>query len=223
MVQSTAKYSAFYRFDDCRGAYFCQNPAALTRVETLWNSTLPKDNGHCAILSVQSDKKDTIKAKMNTKKDNKPIKKAKAGRKKIELDFKEVERLFGLGLSEKQVAQALNPPISWLTLHRNKKRSVNFVKAMERGKSKAMMTVANALYESATKPDNPSVNAQIFWLKSRGENGQWKDEDAQIKVDLNLNNILKDARERLESVPNTPQTIEGDFKNLEDKEIEEND
>jgi len=160
---------------------------------------------------------------MDTKKDNKPIKKAKVGRKKIELDFKEVERLFGLGLSEKQVAQALNPPISWLTLHRNKKRSVNFVKAMERGKSKAMMTVANALYESATKPDNPSVNAQIFWLKSRGENGQWKDEDAQIKVDLNLNNILKDARERLESVPNTPQTIEGDFKNLEDKEIEDND
>tara|TARA_B100000242_G_C42967424_1_gene448824 strand:+ start:448 stop:888 length:441 start_codon:yes stop_codon:yes gene_type:complete len=139
--------------------------------------------------------------------------KQKTGRKRIDIDLKEVERLAGLGLSERQIADNLG--VSWITLHRNKKRSDSFVSSLERGRSKAIGEVASALFRSATKED-PNIHAVQFYLKNRGEQGQWQDKDLSLQVDLNLNNILKEARERI-SDPGTTPTIEGSYKELKDK------
>ena len=71
------------------------------------------------------------------------------------------------------------------------------------------------MFRSATKED-PNIHAVQFYLKNRGEQGQWQDKDLSLQVDLNLNNILKEARERLND-PETTPTIEGSYKELKDK------
>ena len=122
----------------------------------------------------------------------------KGGRKRLNIDLDEVERLAGLGLSEKQIADNLG--VSWHTLHRNKLRSASFASRIEAGKSKAISEVANSLFRSATKED-PNIHAVKFFLSNRGEQGQWAEKDLSLNVDLNLNTVLKDARARIIDLP----------------------
>lgn len=122
----------------------------------------------------------------------------KGGRKRLNIDLDEVERLAGLGLSEKQIADNLG--VSWHTLHRNKLRSASFASRMEAGRSKAISAVANSLFRSATKED-PNIHAVKFFLSNRGEQGQWAEKDLSLNVDLNLGSVLKDARARVIDLP----------------------
>ena len=141
-----------------------------------------------------------------TDKDKKEPK--KAGRKAISIDLDEVRRLGGLGLSERQISAQLG--VSWITLHRNKKRSVNFVTALEEGKAEAISKVANSLYKNAV--ENNNIEAQKFFLKARDKEN-WQDQEPLIGVELNLNNILKDARSRIgDTIPTLERTE--DQKNL---------
>ena len=122
----------------------------------------------------------------------------KGGRKRLNIDLDEVERLAGLGLSEKQIADNLG--VSWHTLHRNKLRSASFASRMEAGRSKALSAVANSLFRSATKED-PNIHAVKFFLSNRGEQGQWAQKDLSLNVDLNLRSGIKDARARIIDLP----------------------
>ena len=59
----------------------------------------------------------------------------KVGRKRIELDYAEVERLAARGLGSTQIARALG--VSWSTIQRNRKRSAEFDDIIKRGKVRA--------------------------------------------------------------------------------------
>lgn len=85
-----------------------------------------------------------------------------AGRKRIAINLRKVERLGGLGLSERQICDALG--ISDETLRRRKIDSVDFVAALKRGKARACGNVANWLYEQCRQGN---TTAQIWWEKTR--------------------------------------------------------
>jgi hypothetical protein len=85
-----------------------------------------------------------------------------AGRKRIELDLKEIERLAGLGLSEEEICSCIG--ITTRTLLRRKVESVAFVEAIKNGKANANRAVANKLYELCMQ-GNPT--AIIWWEKTR--------------------------------------------------------
>jgi hypothetical protein len=89
------------------------------------------------------------------------------GRKKIEIDLVEVEKLAAIGLNEQQVADSLG--ISVPTLERRKKESEDFVSALKRGKAKGIAQVANNLFQQSK---SGNVSAGIFYMKNRAG---WKD------------------------------------------------
>ena len=123
----------------------------------------------------------------------------KPGRKPIELDLAEVERLASRGLGPTQIARALG--VSWDTLNRNRKRSAEFADIIERGKVRGIQMVSDALLDSATAG---SVPAQIFYLKNRdGDN--WKDRtDIAVATKVSISAALDAARAR--AVPNADPT-----------------
>ena len=80
---------------------------------------------------------------------------------------------------------------------------------MAEGRASALAEISNSLYSSAK---NGSVQAQQFFLKNMGEEGQWSDKEEQLKVEFNLSNILEDAKARvvLANDRQTNKTIEGE-------------
>lgn len=83
-------------------------------------------------------------------------------RKKLEFDIKEVEVLSGRGLTNIEICQALG--ICQSTLYSRRRESEEFAAALERGKAKAHIVIANALFESAK---DGNVTAAIWLEKSR--------------------------------------------------------
>jgi len=84
------------------------------------------------------------------------------GRKKIEIDLGQVEKLAAIGLNEQQVADSLG--ISVDTLGNRKKESSDFSDALKRGKAKGITQIANNLFEQSK---NGNVSAGIFFMKNR--------------------------------------------------------
>jgi hypothetical protein len=84
------------------------------------------------------------------------------GRKKIDIDIKEVERLAGLGLTQEEIALSLG--ISERTLYLNKAQNAEFADAIKRGQTRANTEVANVLYQEALKGN---MTAVIWWDKTR--------------------------------------------------------
>lgn len=84
------------------------------------------------------------------------------GRKKIELDLGEVERLAGLGLSEEQIGQALG--VSQATITRRKQDTDDFADAIKKGRAAGIAHVTNQLREQI---DNGNVTATLFFLKCK--------------------------------------------------------
>jgi len=123
------------------------------------------------------------------KKDNKSLK--KGGRKKIVLDLQQVENLASRGLGTTQIARAMG--VSWNTIDRNRKRSVDFEDAIKRGKAKGLAQVTNSLFTSAT---DGNVTAQIFYLKNQDAK-TWKDRVENVHATINLNDVLSGAKERI--------------------------
>ena len=121
--------------------------------------------------------------------------KQKTGRKRITFtdeDYLNITKWAGLGLSETQIADNLGVGISTIT--RNKNRNERFEQALKSGKSKAIKEVSNALFNNAVYENN--TTAQIFFLKNRGESGQWTDK-ATVEHNLDLKSILTNAKDRL--------------------------
>jgi len=123
------------------------------------------------------------------KKDNKSLK--KGGRKKIVLDLEQVKNLASRGLGTTQIARAMG--VSWNTIDRNRKRSVDFEDAIKRGKAKGLAQVTNSLFTSAT---DGNVTAQIFYLKNQDAK-TWKDRVENVHATINLNDVLSGAKDRL--------------------------
>jgi len=129
-------------------------------------------------------------------------KKGKPGRKKItftEEQLLEAERLAGLGFSEEALCKAVFG-CSVTTLQRRKKEFANIEQYIRRGKLKSIEEVSAALFDSATGRNgrDPSVSAQIFFLKNKGKEAgnPWADIQ-QVENSINLSNVLENANTRI--------------------------
>lgn len=88
--------------------------------------------------------------------------KGKPGRKKIEIDLAQVEKLAAIGLNEQQVADSLGICVD--TLAARKRDSSSFSEALKRGKAKGVAKISNALFEQGM---NGQTAAAIFFMKNR--------------------------------------------------------
>ena len=129
-------------------------------------------------------------------------KRKKPGPKKImftEEQLQEAQRLAGLGFSEEAICQAClgcSPD----TLLRRKKEFPEIAEYIRRGKMKSIEEVSNALYKSAIglHGKEPSVSAQIFFLKNKGKQAgnDWADIQ-QVETNINLKDALSHASARI--------------------------
>lgn len=129
--------------------------------------------------------------------------KNKGGRpsKIVKVDFRQVEELAGLGLTEKQIGMVLGVTAATVD---NWKKHPEFLCALKTGKAKADSQVVRSLYERAkgysheeevvfchqgqiithtvTKHYPPDPTSMIFWLKNR-DKANWRD---KVEVDHGL-------------------------------------
>ena len=118
------------------------------------------------------------------------------GRKKIEIDLNEVERLASIGLNEQQVADSLG--ISVDTLGNRKKESSDFSDALKRGKAKGIQAVSNALYDQAL---SGQTSAAIFFMKNRAK---WTDRQ---ETNTTVSMTVADADEILKNAGIDPDSL----------------
>ena len=86
-------------------------------------------------------------------------------RSRIRLDEERILRireLAGLGLSNDQIAECLD--MSRSSLYKCMQKNADVRDSVEKGRSKAVMEISNALYESARAGN---VKAQIYFLRCR--------------------------------------------------------
>lgn len=145
-------------------------------------------------------------------------KKSNRGRKKIhfsENQLLEAERLSGLGFSEESLCKAVFG-CSVSTLQRRKKEFANIEQYIRRGKIKSIEAVSSALFDSATGRNgrDPSVSAQIFFLKNKGKEAgnPWADVQ-QVENNINLSDIISSANARIiehkgEALAHAPEEID---------------
>ena len=110
-------------------------------------------------------------------------------RTKIEIDFSEVERFSGIGLSNKEVASALG--IAEATLYRRKQDNESFESALKKGRAKAAADIANAVYENAMKGN---ITAQIWYEKTRRGLSDKVQIDGDVEIKLNYEWKPKEQR-----------------------------
>tara|TARA_R100001443_G_scaffold108702_3_gene119523 strand:+ start:8434 stop:8829 length:396 start_codon:yes stop_codon:yes gene_type:complete len=91
----------------------------------------------------------------------------------IDFDLNQVKRLAAQGMSEIQIAQALG--VSPSTIDRRKREdSDGFGCALREGRAEGIKAVTSSLYQAATDPDRPNVQAAQFYLKNR-DRANWSD------------------------------------------------
>jgi len=134
--------------------------------------------------------------------DKKLPKKSNRGRKKIlftDEQLLEAKRLAGLGFSEESLCKAVFG-CSVTTLQRRKKEFANIEQYIRQGKMKSIEEVSAALFDSATGRNgrDPSVSAQIFFLKNKGKEAgnPWADVQ-QVENSINLSDIITSANSRI--------------------------
>jgi nucleotidyltransferase/DNA polymerase involved in DNA repair len=124
--------------------------------------------------------------------------KKKPGRKAINLDHNEIERLAGMGLNERQICASLGINPSTLT---RKKHIKSIKNALEKGRAKAIAQVSSKLFDNAIEGKETSI---IWFLKNRDPDN-WKDRNIlETNHTINLSHVINSAKER---IPNTTQTI----------------
>ena len=124
--------------------------------------------------------------------------KKKPGRKAINLDHNEIERLAGMGLNERQICASLGINPSTLT---RKKHIKSIKQALEKGRAKAIAQVSSKLFDNAMEGKETSA---IFFLKNRDPDN-WKDRNIlETNHTINLSHVINSAKER---IPNATQTI----------------
>lgn len=123
--------------------------------------------------------------------------KKKPGRKAINLDHNEIERLAGMGLNERQICASLGINPSTLT---RKKHIKSIKNALEKGRASAIAQVSSQLFNNAMEGKETSA---IFFLKNRDPDN-WKDRNIlETNHTINLNQVINSAKER---IPNATQT-----------------
>lgn len=122
--------------------------------------------------------------------------KGKSGRKKIELDPAEVERLATEGLAEYQIAARLG--VCQDTLTARKKESEEIREALKRGRRRAHGTIANALFEAAKKvTDDPRYSTVAIWY-SKAQMG-WKERQViEHEGEISIGGARERLAEKLE-------------------------
>ena len=128
-------------------------------------------------------------------------------RKPIDIDLEKVEQLSATGLSQRQIAAALN--ISQSTITERMKNNPDFRDAMTRGHAKGCQAVVNRLYRAATDEDKPSVPAQIFFLKNR-DRENWSDKhevNASLSGGLSVDHDIESALQRLRDAGIDPRSL----------------
>ena len=119
----------------------------------------------------------------------------KRGRKRIKFtedDLLKIEQASGMGLTNEQLASVLGCSLS--TVRRNRKNNELFEHHVRKGRANSLKEVSNALYNNAVYENN--VQAQIFFLKNRGEEGQWSDK-VENQYTISLANVLQEAQGRI--------------------------
>ncbi len=125
-------------------------------------------------------------------------KKKKPGRKAINLDHNEIERLAGMGLNERQICASLGINPSTLT---RKKHIKSIKQALEKGRAKAIAQVSSQLFNNAMEGKETSA---IFFLKNRDPDN-WKDRNIlETNHTINLSHVINSAKER---IPNATHKI----------------
>ena len=117
--------------------------------------------------------------------------KKKPGRKAINLDHNEIERLAGMGLNERQICASLGINPSTLT---RKKHIKSIKNALEKGRAKAIAQVSSKLFDNAIEGKETSI---IWFLKNRDPDN-WKDRNIlETNHTINLSHVINSARERI--------------------------
>ena len=133
----------------------------------------------------------------------------KRGRKRIKFtedDLLKIEQASGMGLTNEQLASVLGCSLS--TVRRNRKNNELFEHHVRKGRANSLKEVSNALYNNAVYENN--VQAQIFFLKNRGEDGQWSDKVENVHS-ISLANVLQEAQGRV---------IEGKSERIDTQEVQ---
>jgi len=124
--------------------------------------------------------------------------KKKPGRKAINLDHNEIERLAGMGLNERQICASLGINPSTLT---RKKHIKSIKNALEKGRAKAIAQVSSKLFDNAIEGKETSI---IWFLKNRDPDN-WKDRNIlETNHTINLSHVINSAKDR---VGDATQTI----------------
>lgn len=117
---------------------------------------------------------------------------------KVDLD--EVEMMASVGMTTKQIADALHlPPTVFGKLVKN---DPTVQEAIDRGVARGVKMVTDSLFQNAMKGN---VAAQIFWLKNRGA---WQDKqelDQRLQVETKMS--FDDAVEALKAAGIDPSKI----------------
>ena len=119
----------------------------------------------------------------------------KRGRPRIKFTDEDLQKIHDggkVGLTQQQLADSLGLSLS--SVRRNLKNNELFEYHYKEGKSKAIKEVGNALYNNAVYENN--IQAQIFFLKNRGEDGQWSDKIENVHS-ISLANVLQEAQGRV--------------------------
>ena len=119
----------------------------------------------------------------------------KRGRPRIKFTDEDLQKIHDggkVGLTQQQLADSLGLSLS--SVRRNLKNNELFEYHYKEGKSKAIKEVGNALYNNAVYENN--IQAQIFFLKNRGEEGQWSDK-VENQYTISLSNVLQEANNRI--------------------------
>jgi len=147
--------------------------------------------------------------------------KKKPGRKAINLDHNEIERLAGMGLNERQICASLGINPSTLT---RKKHIKSIKNALEKGRAKAIAQVSSKLFDNAIEGKETSI---IWFLKNRDPDN-WKDRNIlETNHTINLSHVINSARERIPSGTQTAKRLnesidKGEVTFLDNKGTENN-
>lgn len=108
----------------------------------------------------------------------------KPARKLTEAEYKMIENMSGVGLSEDKMSFILG--FSPSTMDRLKTKDKRLVDALSKGRSLASYNVCKTFYEMATSGKCPTMT--IFWLKTR----ERMRETNHVEIDLKQSRELSD-------------------------------
>ena|ERR1039458_687 len=84
-----------------------------------------------------------------------------AGRKPVDIDLEEVEKLCGLQCTDEDLAGFLG--VNVRTIERRRRRYASFAAAMERGRAKGRISVRRGIFVQATQGKTAAL---IFWRRT---------------------------------------------------------